>query len=375
MKNTIEERRTKGLFWDRAWKIVEGCSKVSPGCDNCWSETETVMRCGHPNEKIRTRALMVTAHADSDGAPVNQDRFTGRITMRYDNLDLPLRTRKPTVFAIWNDLYHEDVPDSFRDRAYAVMALCPQHTFLVLTKRAERMADYWSTPRTDLGLRIWKASPHTKNGKRVPAVDCGRFQTDGISGVWHGVTCENQQTADERIPHLLRVPGKRFVSLEPMLGPIDMENVDPMPQFPHEDILYSLDCLRGHLKGPDDMLGVSIDAVLLGGESGKNARPMYPNWARSVQDQCEAAGVPFYFKQWGEWVPILVGQYGDTDTMFGNYRRLTLSPAGEILEYNGIYDGKPENWKMARIGKKKAGRTLDGRLHDDLAWDKEKVNA
>jgi protein gp37 len=165
------------------------------------------------------------------------------------------------------------------------MALCPQHTFLVLTKRAERMLAYWST---DIRHRLLSASEQV----------VGKVKTDWflrISGptswplpnVWHGVTCEDQQRADERIPHLLRVPGNRFLSLEPMLSSVDL----------------SAFMGGAYVAAPGDVVvdyyNFGIGAILLGGESGPNARQMHPDWARNVRDQCAAAGVSFFFKQWG----------------------------------------------------------------------------
>ena len=298
------------MYWDRAWKLVEGCTKVSAGCENCWSEQETFMRCGHPNAVVSERARVVL---DSTG-------FYGHITCRHDNLDLPLRVKKPTVFAVWNDLFHEGVTESFRNHAYNIMCRCRQHTFLVLTKRHRTMWDHLF-----------------RNGEQ----DTHEMIRDHI---WHGVTVEDQQRADERIPLLLRVPGKRFISIEPMLGSISFsfgtcKNCGGRGWIDTGELDQML-CLC-NLNGATKSHGVSslvyLHAVLLGGESGKNARPMHPDWTRSVRDQCTEAGVPFFFKQWGEWI--------ETD------------------------DAKLQSFgKMARVGKRRAGRLLDGRTHDDLPW-------
>lgn len=254
-----ENRREKGLYWDRAWKLVEGCMKCSEGCLHCWSETETAMRRTHPNAAISTRANSVLMP--------DANFFSGSILLREDNLDLPLRVKKPTIWAVWNDLFHEDVPVQFVLATYEVMLRSEirglGHTFLVLTKRAERMASMLNGAVANL-LGPENLSPPSG------------VATSGV--IWHGVTCENQDTADERIPHLLRVPGKRFVSVEPMLGWLAL-------------------CEHVHENGIGRVSMDGIHAVILGGESGYGARPMHCDWVRSVRDQCAASGTPFYFKQ------------------------------------------------------------------------------
>jgi protein gp37 len=334
----IEQNRLdKGLYWQRVFKVNEGCTKCSPACDNCWSETETVMRCKHPNEKIHERAQDVTNYLGD-----KPTGFGGNILLRHDNIDLPLRVKKPTVFAVWNDLFHRDVTDRFICDAYEVMIKSPQHIFLVLTKRARRMGDFLS-----------------------PAT-C--FTSPSRDNIYHGVTVCNQAEADEKIPHLLQVPGKRFLSIEPMLGAIDFESAlqksNQWCEWCGGFVDSSHDCY-------DPNMG--IHQVLLGGESGAGARPMHPDWVRGVRDQCQAAGVPFYFKQWGEWAPpeVTFGvhihnpyrrDWKDTATWFADQWMIGKE------DINDDGSGDDDENMMWRIGKKKAGRTLDGQLHDDLIW-------
>lgn len=318
-----KERLENGLYWQKAWSLTEGCTKISPACENCWSEAQDLRFAKHPNAKISGRALAVTTKFE--GCSLLSDHcfhghetrvgYHGEVLSRYDNLDLPLHTRKPTVFCVWNDLFHDAVSNEFRDRAYTVMGLCPQHTFLVLTKRAELMAKYFRETQ----VVFQEDQP---DNFRFPRLN-----------VWHGVTIENQEQADIRAPHLLQIPGKRFVSIEPMLSAIDLYPLHP-----------------ALLKG-----GVSpLHAVLLGGESGKKARPMHPEWVRGVRDQCAAVGVPFFFKQWGEWVSADCLEHAEL-----------LKLEHPKAENKGVSGGRGVAF---RVGKKKAGRLLDGRPHDDLPW-------
>jgi protein gp37 len=322
--------KTKIEWTEYSWNPVTGCTPASEGCQNCYAKRMANRlrgRCGYPKEN------------------------PFKVTLHPERLDEPLKWRKPRkVFVCsMSDLFHPDVPFDYITQVFDVMCSWrwpnkeaerigdeslledPGHTYMVLTKRPERVRDWlqWL-------FEYWPGdSPVNVN-----------LSVEGHFGrhIWFGVTAENQQRADERIPILLQIPAAvRFVSVEPMLGPVD---------------------IAGHLgfNGPRRMgdgltyywVAPKLDWVICGGESGPGARPMHPDWVRSLRDRCQAAGTPFFFKSWGEWAEHKE-RYGG-----GLFIKLdgSLGCQGDYWEDNAV--------AVRKVGKKKAGRLLDGRTWDEI---------
>lgn len=331
---------TKPATWNpiRAYDKATGkrgwfCVHKSDGCRFCYAETQN-MRGG-----------------DSGGnghAYVAQNLDKVRIELHEPTLLQPLRWREPrTIFPCsMTDIFGEFVPGWMLDLIFQVMRLTPQHTYLPLTKRAERMRDYLAA-RTS-GDPWAEAADHVADLMGIEDHPIVLEPRDiPLANVWLGVSAERQEEADERIPLLLQTPAAiRFVSAEPLIGRINLRSSETV--------------LRGQL----------LDWVIAGGESGKNARPMHPDWARSLRDQCEAAGVAFFFKQWGAWCdthpdwPRATAHavandgtaYLASDLAYPDGRR-----RGEALR-NGHDHASLTS--MYRIGKKAAGRALDGKEHN-----------
>lgn len=276
-----------GIVWcHETWNPIRGCSRMSAGCSNCYAE-RVAARFSGPGQPYAGLARMTP----------KGPAWTGKVAFVPEHLEDPIRWKRPRRIFVnsMSDLFHDAVEMDWIVVILDAMRRAPQHRFQVLTKRPETMAD------------ILTARPELM---------------DGLGHVWWGTSVENQEVAEARLEALAFVPSpNRWVSAEPLIGPLD---------------------LSPWLGGPPTREVGSIGWVVAGGESGPYSRAMAPSWARDLRDQCREAGVPFLFKQWGEWAPEgAAGYSGNPDA-----------------------EPTPTNEPLVRIGKKKAGRVLDGVTHD-----------
>jgi protein gp37 len=354
---------------EQTWNPVVGCSILSPGCINCYA-MPMALRIEAMNLQAREAGKNPAApHYDGTTQRVNGNAvWTGKLALAPEQiLTRPLQRKKPTIYFVnsMGDLFHEDVPDEWIDRVFAVMALCPQHTFQVLTKRAERMREYLSD--ADLQARLGATTTNVLS----PSISIERARelrhaTRALPfpNVWLGVSTERQKEANERIPHLLATPAAvRFISAEPLLGPIDLDDIVTYGEG-YEDHRSALEC-DVSVEDDEEFHGATLDWVIVGGESGHGSRPMHPDWVRALRGQCQAAGVPFFFKQWGNWHPEIDRDRDDPDWRqpYADYKE----PHFQILNFAGGRGFHGERVHVMRyVSKKSAGRILDGILHDEM---------
>lgn len=310
-----------------------GCTKVSPACDHCYAEVSTP-----------SRALGVTWGAGQERRRTSAANWA--LPLRWNAQAEAFATqhgRRQRVFcASLADVFDNEVPTEWRNDLFELIAATPHLDWLLLTKRIGNVA---------------RMLPSATSGE-----DAHSF-AELWPHVWIGATICNQPEADRDIPKLLKVPARvRFLSMEPLLGPVDLAKSKAVRSM-------CATCLAGQSRSCIlSQPGPFVDWVIVGGESGPQARPMHPDWARGLRDQCESAGVPFLFKQWGEWGP----------TWFEAHRYLGLvgpaDPAGPSAIAGtrfivGQYrDGRKyeELWPVVKVGKKAAGRLLDGVQHDGV---------
>lgn len=272
-----------GIEWtDATWNPVTGCTEVSPGCDHCYAKTFAERWRGTPG------------HYFENGFDVQ---------LRPDKLDLPLRWRKPRRIFVnsMSDLFHDRVPDTYIAEVWAVMAWSPHHTYQVLTKRHARMRSLLSSAAfKSLVDDAWYDFGRGYNLAAKVGHPGHPYDRWPLPNVWLGVSTENQQWADIRIPALLDTPAAvRFISAEPLLGSIDLRRSLAKWRPALDDKRWD---------AADRIMARDVlHWVIVGGESGRAARPMHPEWACSLRDQCQAAGVPFLFKQAGS---VLAREWG-----------------------------------------------------------------
>lgn len=349
---------------DATWNPITGCSIVSPGCTNCYAMQLAGTRLAH----LPSRKGLTTA---SKSKPV----WNGRVRFNEEYLTLPMRWRRPRKIFVCahGDLFAENVPDEWIDRVFAVMALAPWHTYQVLTKRADRMRA-WATetwqpaPAMRLSLGFSGRGGHVVDvpaetapttrwhriNKALDTIDVpngSAFWTPEGSlkarafdfpmpHVWLGVSAEDQRRFDERVADLYNTPAAvRYFSFEPLLGLIDAAGPFSTGAF---------------------------HWAIVGGESGPDARPMHPDWARRIRDACAETGVAFHFKQHGAWVSVLDREKDDPDWR-ADYRNAFSDDRPDIAWLNldggrGFHGARFQ--VMRRVGKRAAGRLLDGRTHD-----------
>jgi protein gp37 len=360
-----------GIEWtDATWNPIVGCSVVSPGCTNCYA-----MRMA-----ARIEAMQPGSHYAGTTVPSKAGAvWTGKLALAPDSiLTQPLRWRRPRRIFVnsMGDLFHEDVPDAWIDRVFAIMGLTPQHTYQVLTKRSARMRKYVDRACgriADAAIELRRTPLAIAKGFGPSAVVPLPHITPGmpwwpLPNVWLGVSTEDQCRADERVPDLLATPAAvRFISAEPLLSRIELHSVPLLTRA-----FTKHQALRGEslsLDGSYDGEAEKIDLVIVGGENGP--RPMNPNWARSLRDQCAAAGTAFFFKQWGSWAP---GEWTfdlddhlhftpDDDAV--PVRGLNLTGADKRMIWSA-QNRTPEGRGFLNVGKRAAGRLLDGIEHNAM---------
>ena len=298
-----------------SWNPVTGCTPISEGCAHCYARRMAQRlkgRYGYPQD----------------------DPF--RVTFHPDKLDHPLKWKKPRRILVpsMGDLFHDDLRcstgfDTDFDqvwKVFEIMIASPHHTFFPLTKRPKNMLQFYQT---------WI------------------HRTDKIDHIIPGISAENQQRYDERWPILAQIPAaKWFFSLEPLLGPIDrlyseycMDCKTPLTHIgPYKTTMAR----HLHENSGNFRALIRPDWVIVGGETGPGARPMHPDWVRSIRDQCQESGIPFFFKGWGDWEPTNQN-WGNVGVWVNDVFYYKTPPP----EYNGQY--------MIKVGKKKSGHLLDGR--------------
>ncbi|MEV5774253.1 phage Gp37/Gp68 family protein [Streptomyces antimycoticus] len=368
---------TTRIEWaTHVWNPVSGCDRVSEGCRNCYAAGFA-----------RRHRAMGTRGYQRDGRPETSGPGFG-VTLHDWTLNQPLhwRTARRVFVNSMSDAFHPEVPDEYLAALWAVMywtgadvrgsrANKPVQTYIILTKRPPRMRA-WLKRWADIPTRVELIKNAVAHGWcDQEDIEHAPFMPTALSSVWLGVSVEDQAAADVRVPLLMQTPAAvRCVSAEPLLGPVDLSRwlrpaldcgqVDPddgcctHPDNPTPECHRWVNCPAapsGRWQG--------LDWVIAGGESGPGARPMHPMWARALRDECTAAGVPLFYKQWGEWAPHGEGE----PTPAGVHGPAVLiDPQGRTHSPDTGALAPAGSARMARYGKKRAGSALDGEHYEQL---------
>lgn len=309
-----------------------GCTKISPACDDCYAARSGPARTRHI--AWGPGAPRVRTGAENWALPTRWNAQADRFLAEHGR-------RRRVFCASLADVFDNEVPEHWRWDLFRLIAATPHLDWLLLTKRIGN------------ARKMLNEAAAAVAGEFVGAAEWDRHQWPNV---WIGATVVNQVEADRDVPKLLQVPAAvRFLSIEPMLGTIDLTNVPVGGGHGHHefDPIITGNALRRF--DPDDP---HLHWVICGGESGPKARPMHPDWPRGLRDQCQAAGVDFMFKQWGEWAPV------ETERTADGYS-LCYADDGTDRQFTGrLRIQLAGNHEMAFVGKKAAGRLLDGRTHD-----------
>lgn len=348
--------RSQIQWTDATWNPITGCSKVSPGCAHCyaeqvaarfWKTQYPLVPCALDDHRAQETPIRIETLRRLGQPGCRWREFTD-VQCHEDRLDQPLSWKRPRKVFVnsMSDLFHEAVPDEFVDRMFAVMALAPQHTFQVLTKRAERMRQYFAAEWHRRVARLLMDQPHRISrdqemqrlqGWSFGSLTCGDHDRRFLPNVWLGVSVENQHFADERIPLLLQTPAAvRFISAEPLLGAISIERwleseaTDGWERQAGENARST----AGFAK-PSGVASVgppSLDWIIVGGESGRDARPCDRRWLYSILDQCKAAATACFIKQLG------------ANSIIDGITRTAVSGRDWRLELRDSHGGDPAEW-------------------------------
>lgn len=358
---------TKIEWTNESWNPIIGCDKISPGCKECYAEK---MAGRLSNIGSTSYYINVVKHEMQSDNPnfieKGLPKWNGKTHFVKSALTKPLHWAKPQMIFVCSmgDLFHESVDIFTVAKIFAIMFLAKQHTFQVLTKRPERAKMYL---RDKAFLDIYWKYCNQLHNEFIKPLESELYNFSELmhewplSNVWFGTSTENQEQAEKRIPILLQIPAAiRFVSCEPLLGPIDLGDI-AYNDIGGESHINSLYC---DIPNEDDeqFNGATLDWVIAGGESGPKAKPMHPNWIYSLLDQCTASKTPFFFKQWGEWkdgsnypkknniIVLNNGEYSNWDN--DEWKKLSK-------KYSSDQWNKLDAKVMSRVGKKKAGCLLD----------------